>query len=195
MKSIILTIVSTILGVLTLMIVMTVSGRENRSTEIKSSLPSVVEETVSNMEAGRKYSINDTNEFLADLVSSLSVRLDSNSGIAVNILKCDKDSGILSVRVTESFTHPNGKPGTVTCDRNVVLNKMPDKDGERHSVIFFIGSDDYKTYYVDDGEYVAAPEDPVMEGKIFYGWKDMQGYLDDFSRSVTENMVYYADIR
>lgn len=195
MKSIILTIVSTILGVLTLMIVMTVSGRENRSTEIKSSLPSVVEETVSNMEASQKYSINDTNEFLADLVSSLSVRLDSNSGIAVNILKCDKDSGILSVRVTESFTHPNGKPGTVTCDRNVVLNKMPDKDGERHSVIFFIGSDDYKTYYVDDGEYVAAPEDPVMEGKIFYGWKDMGGYLADFSQPVTENMVYYADIR
>ena len=133
--------------------------------------------------------------FLADLVSSLSVRLDSNSGIAVNILKCDKDSGILSVRVTESFTHPNGKPGTVTCDRNVVLNKMPDKDGERHSVIFFIGSDDYKSFYVDDGEYVAAPEDPVMEGKTFYGWKDMGGYLADFSQPVTENMVYYADIR
>ncbi|MBD5556843.1 MAG: hypothetical protein HDQ95_16260 [Roseburia sp.] len=195
MKSIILTIVSTILGVLTLMIVMTVSGRENRSTEIKSNLDSVVEETVSNMEASQKYSINNTNEFLADLVCNLVAELDSDSGIEVNILKCDKERGILSVRVTETFKHPIGKPGTVTCDRNVVLNKMPVDLPEQHNVIFFVGSDDYKSYYINDGECMEAPEEPVLEGKTFYGWKDVEGYLADFSQPVTEDMIYYADIR
>lgn len=195
MKSIILTIVSVILGVLTLMIVMTISGRENRSAEIKSSLSSIVEETVSNMEVSQKYSINNTNEFLADLVSSLSASLDSDSGISVNILKADQEKGILSVRVTESFTHSNGKPGTVTCDRNVVFCKMSGDFSEQHNVIFFIGSDDYKSYYINDGECMEAPEEPVLEGKAFYGWKDVGGYLADFSQPVTEDMSYYADIR
>lgn len=195
MKSIILAIVSTILGVLMLMIVMTVSGRENRSTEIKSNLPSIVEETVNNMEVSQKYSIDNTNEFLADLVSSLSASLDSDSGISVSILKTDQEKGILSVRVTESFTHPNGKPGTVTCDRIVILNKMPVELPEQHNVIFFVGSDDYKSYYINDGECMEAPEEPVLEGKTFYGWKDVEGYLADFSQPVTEDMIYYADIR
>lgn len=147
------------------------------------------------MEISQKYSIDNTNEFLADLVSSLSARLDSDSGISVNILKTDQEKGILSVRVTESFTHPNGKPGTVTCDRNVVLNRMPDELPEQHSVIFFVGADDYKSYHINDGDCVTAPNDPVLEGKTFFGWKDMEGYLADFAQPVTEDMVYYADIR
>ena len=44
MKNVIVMMISAILGVLTLMVVMTMNGRTNRSMELQSSLPSVVED-------------------------------------------------------------------------------------------------------------------------------------------------------
>lgn len=123
MKNIILIISETMMGVLTLMIVMTIDGRMNRSMELQSNLSSVVEETVDNALLKKKYGVNDTNEFMADMVSELAVVLDAKSDITVDILQCDKEKGILAVKVTAAFLHPNGKVGTVTCERNVILDR------------------------------------------------------------------------
>jgi len=124
MKNIILMISGTIIGVLTLIIVMSIDGRMNRSMELESSLSSVLEETVENVFLKKKYEINDSNEFLADLVSELSVLLDANSDITVSVLQCDKEKGILVVKVTATFMHPNGEKGAVSCERSVIFNKL-----------------------------------------------------------------------
>ena len=115
MKNVIVMMISAILGVLTLMVVMTMNGRTNRSMELQSSLPSIVESTLENMAVSKKYTINDRNEFLADMVESLAVSLDAASDIKVDVLGCDMEKGLLSVRVTAEYLHPNGKTGTVTC--------------------------------------------------------------------------------
>ncbi|MBQ8278250.1 MAG: S8 family serine peptidase [Roseburia sp.] len=124
MKKIVLMITGIILGGLTLMIVMTAYGRMNYSMELKSNLPSAVEETVENMMLSNKYSINDTDEFLADFVQTLVISLDAKSDITVDILQCDREKGILTVKVTASFLHPNGKSGTVECERTVIFNRL-----------------------------------------------------------------------
>lgn len=200
MRNIVLIIVSIILGVLTLFIGMTIDGRMNRSVELKSSLSSAIEETVENMAVKEKYSINNVNEYIADFVEDLSASLDADSDIMVKVLKMDKEKGILSLRVTESFTHPNGEAGTVECERNVILNKVDKLVPEKHIVSFYLTKADmdagracYKSYVVYEGDILTVPVEPRMDGASFAGWVASDGYMADFSLPVEQDRCYYAE--
>lgn len=195
MKSFVMMMISAILGGITLMIAMTIDGRSNRSMELQGNMPSAVEETVEIMAVDQKYSINNPNEYLADFIENLSVLLDSNSGIKVEILNTDKEKGLLSIRVTEEFEHPNGKAGTVECERTVVLNKLEEPETETYTVRFLLAPDaekSYKSYRVMAGDMVTVPTEPKVEGGTFAGWEDANGYLADFSQPVTQDLDYYA---
>lgn len=195
MKSFIMMTISAILGGIILMIVMTIDGRSNRSMELQSNLPSAVEETVEIMAVNQKYSINNPNEYLADFVENLSVLLDSNSGIKVEILNTDKEKGLLSIRVMEEFEHPNGKAGMVECERTVVLNKLEEPGTETYTVRFLLAPDaekSYKSYRVLAGDTVPVPAEPESGLSTFTGWADGNGYLADFSQPVTQDLDYYA---
>ncbi len=194
MKNIALGIINIILGTLTLMIVMSVYGRMNRSMEMQSSLSSVVEETVENMTVNPKYTIHNTNEWFADFVQNLSVRLDTQSDITVEIMQCNKEKGILSVKVTETYLHPNGKQGTVVCERNVILNKLQEDAPERYTVAFYVGTELYKEYSVWEENKINVPASPQNVTGTFHGWVDEHGNTVDFSQPITENVICYADI-
>lgn len=187
MKNAVMMIVSALLGVLTLAIAMTVGGRMHRSMEIKGSLPSAVEETVEKL-ADKKYTIDNRNEYLADFTESLGAALDSDSGIRVEVTGTDKEKGLLSIRVTEEFKHPNGKPGTTECERTVILNKTDEPEPESYKVRFYVGSVLYKECAVHEGDLISAPVTPQGAS----GWKDANGYLADFSVPVTQDLSYYA---
>ena len=122
MKNIVTIISCTLIGAITLAIVMSVSGRMNRSMEVKSNLPSAVEETVENLSL-KKYSIADIEEYLADFTATLSDFIDTDSELTVSVAGADIERGILSVKVTETFVHPNGRTGTVSCERTVLLEQ------------------------------------------------------------------------
>lgn len=195
MKSFVMMMISAILGGIALMIVMTIDGRSNRSMELQSNLPSAVEETVEIMSVDQKYNINNPNEYLADFVENLSVLLDSDSGIRVDVLSTDTDKGLLSIRVTEEFKHPNGKAGTVECERTVILNKLEEPETETYTVRFRLAPNtqkSYKSYRVMAGDILTVPTEPKVEGRTFAGWEDENGYLADFSQPVTQDLDYYA---
>ena len=194
MKNIALGMINIILGTLTLMIVMSVYGRMNRSMELHSSLSSVVEETVENMTINPKYTIHNTNEWIADFVQNLSVRLDTQSDITVEIMQCNKEKGILSVRVTEMYLHPNGKQGKAVCERNVILNKLQEDVVKSYTISFYIGTELYKEYLIWEENKINAPVSPPNVTGTFYGWVDKDGNMVDFSQPVTENIICYADI-
>jgi len=195
MKNTVLVITTTILGVLLLMIVMTVNGRMNRSMEIKSSLPSVVEEAVENLTLNPKYTVENTSTFVADLTEYLSVTVDAVSDVRVDVLKVDKEKDVLSIRVTLSFNHPNGKKGTVSHETLAFLNKiLQDEEEQHHHVTFYIGSDIHKEYTVLEGTVLPLPQDPVLTEGIFFGWVNADGSAADFSRPVIEDVVYFANI-
>lgn len=198
MKNITTIIVSVLLGSLTLMIVMTLHGRMNRSMEIKSNLPSIVEATVENMVPDQKYDINNYNEFIADFASNLSVNLDTDSNIIVKVLNADKEKGLLSVKVIEEYTHPNGNRGTVECERTVILNKVNEANQETYTVKFFLKKDDivggrpYKVCKVCGGDNVSIPVEPTSTDGTFAGWLDPNDYAADFTVPVTGDITYYA---
>lgn len=194
MRNAVLITTTAILSILTLMIVMTINGRMNRSMEVTSNFPSIVEETLENMVLNPKYNIENTNEFVADLVETLSMTVDADSDVEVDILQCDKERGILSVRATLNFTHPNGKTGTVSTEKLAIFNQLLEDEVEQYRVIFYVGSDVYKEYVVTEGTIIAAPVSPVLSEGVFYRWVDGSAVPVDFSLPVLQNQTYYAII-
>lgn len=168
--------------------------------ELKSNLSSVVEETVEKMLQNQSYNIEDVNQFIGDMVENLAVVLDSDSELEVNVLQADKEKGILTVRVTEKFKHPNGKEGSVQTDKTVILDGAEQEpETPQYTVSFYLSKEDmnegtgcYKKYLVYSGKNVTAPKNPSEENKTFAGWKDGNDYLADFSVPVEQNVTYYA---
>lgn len=195
MKNIGMSIINVFLGCVTLLIVMTVYGRMNHSMELKSNLSSIVEETVEHMTINPKYNIENTNEFLADFVETLSTVIDAESDITVEIFQCDKEKGILAVNVIAAFQHPNGKIGTVECKRTVILNKLRKSVPKVCKVEFWVGDELYKEYTVQADSVINTPFNLQNAGGTFNGWIDENGKEFDFTQPITSDVTYYADIR
>ena len=181
------------LGVITIVSVMASGGRSNREMELADNLPAAVEETVSDLMEEKNYDITSENEMIADMVEDLSRKLDSNSDITVNIENIDVAKGLMSIKVVASYQHPNGKEGSVSCERTVVFNKLQDDLAELCQVRFLV--DDartYKTCNVWPGNTVSAPSEPTVSGKTFDCWVDVEGNPVDFTQPVTQSQIYYA---
>ena len=194
MKLIIRAIVTTCIAGVIFLTIMAVSGRMNRSMELKSNLPSAAEETAENL-LTKKYDIADKNQLEADFLETLAYAIDSDSDIQLKVNAADTDKQLLSVSVTEEFKHPNGKPGTVSYDRTAVVNKLQEEALETYQVSYYLTNTDtecYKCYTVHADDMVPVPKDPVVEGKTFTGWADAEGNALDQNMTMTQDAAYYA---
>ena len=194
MKLIIRAIVTTCIAGVIFLTIMAVSGRMNRSMELKSNLPSAAEETAENLLA-KKYDVADKNQLEADFLETLAYAIDSDSNIRLKVNAADKEKQLLSISVTEEFKHPNGKPGTVSYDRTAVVNKLQEEVLETYQISYYLTNTDtecYKCYTVHADDMVPVPKDPVVEGKIFTGWADAEGNALDQNMTMTQDAAYYA---
>ncbi len=194
MKLIIRAIVTTCIAGVIFLTIMAVSGRMNRSMELKSNLPSAAEETAENL-LTKKYDIADKNQLEADFLETLAYAIDSDSNIRLKVNAADKEKQLLSVSVTEEFKHPNGKPGTVSYDRTAVVNKLQEEALETYQVSYYLTNTDtecYKCYTVHADDMVPVPKDPVVEGKTFTGWADAEENALDQNMTMTQDASYYA---
>lgn len=194
MKLIIRAVVTTCIAGVIFLTIMAVSGRMNRSMELKSNLPSAAEETAENLLA-KKYDVADKNQLEADFLETLAYAIDSDSNIRLKVNAADKEKQLLSVSVTEEFKHPNGKPGTVSYDRTAVVNKLQEEVLETYQVSYYLTNTDtecYKCYTVHADDMVPVPKDPVAEGKTFTGWADAEGNALDQNITMTQDAAYYA---
>ena len=194
MKLIIRAVVTTCIAGVIFLTIMAVSGRMNRSMELKSNLPSAAEETAENLLA-KKYDVADKNQLEADFLETLAYAIDSDSNIRLKVNAADKEKQLLSVSVTEEFKHPNGKPGTVSYDRTAVVNKLQEEVLETYQISYYLTNTDtecYKCYTVHADDMVPVPKDPVAEGKTFTGWADAEGNALDQNMTITQDAAYYA---
>ena len=194
MKLIIRAIVTTCIAGVIFLTIMAVSGRMNRSMELKSNLPSAAEETAENL-LTKKYNVTDKNQLEADFLETLAYAIDSDSNIRLKVNAADKEKQLLSVSVTEKFKHPNGKPGTVSYDRTAVVNKLQEEVLETYQISYYLTNTDtecYKCYTVHADDMVPVPKDPVVEGKTFTGWADAEGNALDQNMTMTQDAAYYA---
>lgn len=204
MKNTVMIIISAIIGAVTLAIIISVSGRMNRSMELQSSLSSVVEDTLENMKISenQRYNVSNYGEFISDLTGNLAMGLSADSDIDIKVMKTDIEKGLLSIRIKETFLHPNGREGTVEYERTVILNRLEEEEPAVYKIKFYLtktdmnsDADKYKEYTIYEGERITVPADPQVAGQTFAGWKDVNDYIADFSLPVEQEQIYYADWR
>lgn len=123
MKNAAAMIVNILMGMVLLLILLTVKGRENRNTEIKSNLPAVVEETLQAV-LEEETALPEEQSEKAKLIESLIVRIDSDSALEVKLAGTDLNKGVLGVETVENFEHPNGKDGVVSGKRIAIIDQM-----------------------------------------------------------------------
>ena len=124
MKNAVLLITLAITGMLTLTILNTIYGRMDRRMELESNLSSVVEEALEDMVLYSAYSNENMDSLIGTFAKSLLAAMDAPSDVTIDVLQCDIEKGILSVRVTLSYIHPNESVGKVVCERHVILNRL-----------------------------------------------------------------------
>lgn len=157
--------------ILTLVISMTMSGRTVRKNEIDKALDTAVEQTVAELQEGKAYTLENKNEFLADLVEGLLVKISSDSDIEVQIAGVDEAKGLLSVKVIEHFKHPNGNPGKAEAERTVVMEQYSLDKKNSVTITYRVGETDYKIYTLTEGSHIPIPANP----ENFVCWVDEEG--------------------
>lgn len=193
MKNTVFILSSVFIGILSLMIILTISGRTHRTMELESNLSSIVEEMLEEMVLNPEYSMQNIDAWTTELAGDIALALDAVSDLKIDILQADSQKGILSVRATLFYTHPNGKLGTVSSERHAIFDKKIKQEQKNCRVTFYVGEGMYKEYVIAKGSIIAAPLSPVLQEGVFLGWVDSSGTTVDFSTPVLQDVVYYAN--
>lgn len=158
------------------LICLTIHGRNLRQKEVENSLVEALDGAMTNLMKQEIYSIDSTDTFVADLLQTLLGQINSTSDIEVNILAADREKGILSVEITETYMHPNGKSGSVSALRTVILDKTAETEESLYNVEFYIDDQNlYKRYALKENSYCPVPVSPEKEGKRFRCWRFVTG--------------------
>lgn len=189
-------LISGFAGVLLCVLVMAFGGKLCRSEEVSCILPNSMEKSVE--WAGTVSGVRDW-ELLAACMESLAVSIDSDSALAVRVMKADGEKGMLSVKLQEKFRHPNGGEDAVWEERTALLDRCIEEETAQYEVRFYrnreiTGNSEaaYKVYVVKEGGFIVPPVNPTEETAVFVEWRDINDYIADFAVPVTENRIYYA---
>ena len=207
MKNMIIAFGLVIVIVLSALVSLTVYSYNARQNEVEEALTVAVEQALKDLVIDQETVSEDPNEFVADFVQWLVLGIDSDSEITVNILAMDLEKGLLDVEVIERFQQVNGSIGTASYRKTVILDQIPIKQKETHSVKFMVedgyssGSfKSYKEFTLTEGANVIFPgANPSMEGYAFVGWSLTQPSAENnyspniiSAAEVSGDMVFYA---
>ena len=193
MKQVVYGIVTAVMVFITVGIVMAVVGKTNRRADMDNALSISVEHAVETTMGEKTYTIADNEEFIADFTENLLLQISNDADMEIQVAGVDYEKGLLSVKVIEHFTHPNGNEGKNECETTVVFEQVPNET--RWAIVTFLMDDGtlYKQYQIKEGDAVIVPKAPVIEGKKFVGWciKDTPTIISDFGQA-TEDITYVA---
>lgn len=123
MKQTVFGVILTMIFVLILACNLTVTGRSVRQNELNQALNHAVEQTVGELLKEDAPPLGSEEELAADLAEGILTKIESDGEIQIDIFQCDASNGVLSVRATAHYRHVNGRMGTMSAIRTVVLEQ------------------------------------------------------------------------
>lgn len=124
MKHLIFALTAAVIAILIFVILFSLHSRDIRRAELERSLDAAAEQTLKKACVTDTYSIGDNDELISDFITSFLGKLKSDGkDIEVEILAADIYKGILSAHVTEKYTFPNGKKGTIEADTTAIVER------------------------------------------------------------------------
>lgn len=176
MKKVIWGSILVITGILSIVIILTLTGRNTRETETDNALAEAIDTSLSNILKNHSYTIDESEEFIADFLEVLLPQMDSNSEVQASVLDADIRTGILSIEIKETYQHPNGNTGTVSDVRTVILDQKSGEEAKTYEVAFCMTDGEvYKSYTLPENGTCPMPENPKEEGKTFRCWRFVTG--------------------
>lgn len=169
MKKVMIAITLVTAIVLMVLIIFTTNGRAAREEEISQSLAEAVESSLEEIFLKNTYSIENTEEFVADFLQYMSVKMNSNSDITVNVLDIDYGKGMVALEITGTFKHPNGSDGVVSVQKTVLLEQSEELPEGYYRVTYYVGDKVFMEMVVEEGEILQEPDTSGIEGFRFWG--------------------------
>lgn len=201
MKNIIIGAASFVIALLLIMTVYTFQGREARNEEIHDGLSNAMTAAGEQMKENGAYDSDEA--FETAFIENLMQQLDSTSDVEVDILNADSEKGIISAEVTETYEHPNGEEGKVSCKTTLILDREDESVAEEKKKNSYLASfyteqdlksdSLYKTSLLIKGQTVRVPKDPEKEGHVFVEWRNARtNEKADFEEGISQEEIYYA---
>ncbi len=163
-------------------ILFSLDSRSIRQQEIENALEEALK-SCADIWADSTYTAQTEDEFAADLIQTITTQIESDSAVSIRILDLDNEKGIVSAEAVLKYKYPNGKTGTVSTVKTVIMEKNvfnPDADiKQTYTVAFYlpdVPEDElYKQYKVLENAACIVPENPEIEGKTFVRWQTADG--------------------
>lgn len=145
MKQVMYGIILGVITILSILLVVSIEGQTTRKNEIENALPNAVERSLEATYKAGAYSIDDNEEFIADftqnLLNDINTGDENNNGvldsdesfdetlkIKVDVAGIDYKKGLLSIKVTETYTSLNGKEKKAEYEATAVLDRPEEKE-------------------------------------------------------------------
>lgn len=198
MKNGVMLLVSGAIGILVFAMVMTICGHMDRSTELQENLSTAAEGALQGAVHGN--AIKNDHALLAECIGRMAVALDADTDMVIDVFGIDSKKGILALRMSGAYIHPNGMKGSTEWERVVIREEGAEKEAMKVCEVSFYMNKEamsgekecYKKYYVPKGGKVTMPVEPQKAGMVFAGWRDVNDYIADFSQPVDQRISYYA---
>ena len=164
-------------------ILFSLDSRTIRQQEIENALEEALKSCAESIWVNSTYAAQTENEFAADLIQTITTQIESDSAVSIRILDLDNEKGIVSAEAVLKYNYPNGKTGTVSTVKTVIMEKNvfnPDADiKQTYTVEFYlpdVPEDElYKQYKVLENAACIVPENPEIEVKTFVRWQTADG--------------------
>ena len=126
MKQIILMFSGCVMALLVFGILFTLQQRELRKTKLDNARTEIMKEYMDRGFWDFEFRNQSDEEFLVFFEEELKERISEEGEFRVELITRDMAEGILSLKVTETYTHINGKTGKLTSVGVIVLEEEED---------------------------------------------------------------------
>lgn len=172
MKNVLLGMIGGFLILYTAVISLSIYSISTRKNELENCLSQIVEDVLEANYVPEELRSEETRiagraDIEQQVRDAVGLRIPSDSELQITILACDMEKGILSVRVDESYTMPNGATRNWYCAKTAVIDRKKEPEDYR-TIRFVVDGSDYKVYERKEGESYPVPKNP--EGSFLY-WK------------------------
>ena len=203
MKQLLFTVVAGTIVFFFAVSVLSIGDRTTRTRKLDDTAAEVAECVLSSIMEDPEGAVCDKGELGSAIETMIVERLGEDGDIAVTVTGFDEAKGILSFRVDESFTYPNGRHGRLSTEKTILLEQesmrrlikvsfiLPEIIRD-YSSTYTEGHDaTYRQYELQSGDRIILPEDPpdiyvptgIAEGDEYHftGWTLVREDGDDIA--------------
>lgn len=186
MKQLVFSLVGAVLVILAVIILLSLHSRDIRRVELERSLDTAAEQSLKRACITGTDEIGDNDAMVADFMSNFLGKMKSDGkDLEVDVMAADIYKGILSVKVTEKYTFPNGKEGKLTAQTTSIVERESRRptvctnyyipwEVARDAGFDYVENRDflYHTRRASEGyEKAADIKGPDTGNYIFQGWR------------------------